>query len=85
MSSMALNKASQLKSGASAKTIEIPRSQEEVGTLQEASAKYLILKNKTKQKSDQAAMDFLASVEYHRTRSVEADLFHRFFTQIYSD
>jgi len=30
-------------------------------------------------------MDFLASIEYHRQNSVEADLFHRFMTQHYSE
>lgn len=54
-------------------------------SLQEAAAKYLILKNKSKLKIDQAAMDLLTSIEYHRKISVEADLFHRFMTEQYSE
>ena len=49
--------------------------------LQEATAKFISLKFKSKAKIDQMAMDFITSIEYHKQSSVEADLYFRFFIQ----
>lgn len=53
-------------------------------TLQQATAKFLSIKFKTKTKTDQVSMDFMVSLEYHKQSSVEADLFYRFFSEHYS-
>tara|TARA_B110000285_G_scaffold195794_1_gene226317 strand:+ start:954 stop:1142 length:189 start_codon:yes stop_codon:yes gene_type:complete len=37
-----------------------------IQNLQEASARYISFKYKTKTKIDQLAMDFITSIEYHR-------------------
>ena len=54
-------------------------------SLQEAAARFIKIKMKTKAKADQLAIDFISSIEYHRQNSVEADLFFRFFSKQYSD
>ena len=66
----------------------VPSSKKETSpptSLQDAAARYLTIKLKTKSKVDQQGMDFLSSIEYHRQQSVEADLFYRFFTQHFGD
>jgi hypothetical protein len=54
-------------------------------SLQEAAARLIKIKIKTKAKADQLAMDFISSIEYHRQSSVEADLFYRFFSMQYGE
>ena len=54
-------------------------------SLQEAAARLIKIKMKTKVKSDQSSMDFISSIDYHRQNSVEADLFYRFFSKQYAE
>ena len=44
------------------------------------SANYFNEKFKVKKKIDQAGIDFINSIEFHRENAVEADLFYRFFS-----
>jgi hypothetical protein len=56
-----------------------------VNNLQQAAAKFMSLKFKSKPKIDQMSFDFINSVEYHKHNSVETDLLFRFMTQQYGD
>jgi hypothetical protein len=63
------------------KSVALKKDDQPPQSLQEAAARLIKIKMKTKAKADQSAMDFISSIDYHRQSSVEADLFYRFFSK----